>query len=134
MLFRSDDHVQKRYQVTLREFVPDGYALAACMREIGKRIRKFETQIETTGEAASEAPAAVVENADNAEVSAEAGEIAEEATEAPAVAAIDWARIESIVRELDTRLASMGPVNLDAIAEFEELEQRHAFQIGRAHV
>jgi len=57
---------------------------------------------------------------------------AQEAGEAQAPQ-IDWARIETIVRELDTRLASMGPVNLDAIAEFEELEQRHTFleqQIG----
>ena len=32
-----------------------------------------------------------------------------------------------MVRELDQRLDSMGPVNLDAIQEYDELEQRHAF-------
>jgi chromosome segregation protein len=127
-----DDHIQKRYQVTLREFVPDGYALATCMREIGKRVRKFETQTETGGEGVIEA----AEITDAAESGGEAGAgadgIEEEAGGTPALQ-IDWLRIETIVRELDTRLASMGPVNLDAIAEFEELEQRHNFleqQIG----
>jgi chromosome segregation protein len=40
---------------------------------------------------------------------------------------LDWLRIEVMVREIDQRLESMGPVNLEAIQEFEELEQRFAF-------
>ena len=40
---------------------------------------------------------------------------------------IDWARVEQLVSELDSRIDSMGPVNLDAIQEYDELEQRHAF-------
>jgi chromosome segregation protein len=40
---------------------------------------------------------------------------------------LDWLRIEVMVREIDQRLESMGPVNLEAIQEFEELEQRYAF-------
>jgi chromosome segregation protein len=121
-----DDHIQKRYQVALREFTPDGYALAACMREIGKRVRKFETQTDATGEATTDAAVA-------ADAVVETSSEVEEITEAPVSDTIDWLRIEAIVRELDTRLAGMGPVNLDAIAEFEELEQRHIFleqQIG----
>ena len=41
--------------------------------------------------------------------------------------AIDWDRIDAIVRELDQRIDSMGPVNLDAIQEYDELEERHNF-------
>jgi chromosome segregation protein len=41
--------------------------------------------------------------------------------------AIDWERIDAMVRELDQRIDSMGPVNLDAIQEYDELEERHAF-------
>ena len=40
---------------------------------------------------------------------------------------LDWDRIEALVRELDQRIDSMGPVNLDAIQEYDELEERHAF-------
>jgi chromosome segregation protein len=105
------EHIQKRYQVDLAEFTPDGYALGLCMREIGKRIRKFETQTETGTETAEPA---IEENTD--------APLEEEKADT-----INWVRIETIVQELDTRLAAMGPVNIDAIAEFEELEQRHTF-------
>jgi chromosome segregation protein len=40
---------------------------------------------------------------------------------------IPWGRIEQLVSELTSRLDSMGPVNIDAIQEFEELEQRYLF-------
>ncbi|MFZ5806686.1 MAG: chromosome segregation protein SMC [Verrucomicrobiota bacterium] len=39
----------------------------------------------------------------------------------------DWAQIETQVHELKEKLDRMGPVNLDAITEFEELEQRQKF-------
>ncbi|RYD32300.1 MAG: hypothetical protein EOP86_15990, partial [Verrucomicrobiaceae bacterium] len=39
----------------------------------------------------------------------------------------DWEFVETTVTELKQRLDSMGPVNLDAIQEYEELEERHNF-------
>jgi chromosome segregation protein len=39
----------------------------------------------------------------------------------------DWEFVEAIVADLKRRLDSMGPVNLDAIEEFDELEERHNF-------
>ena len=39
----------------------------------------------------------------------------------------DWANIEVEVRELKGRLASMGPVNLEAIGEYADLKERHDF-------
>lgn len=39
----------------------------------------------------------------------------------------DWEFVETTVGELKQRLDSMGPVNLDAIQEYEELEERHNF-------
>ena len=103
------DHIQKRYNVALSEFTPDSYALAACLRDIGKRGRKVETT--------------------NDDDEAPAPEVLEEAEETPVFTneGMDWGRVETLVRELDTRLASMGPVNMDAIAEYEELEQRNTF-------
>ncbi len=40
---------------------------------------------------------------------------------------VDWEFVEGAVSELRQRLDGMGPVNLDAIQEFEELEERHNF-------
>jgi len=39
----------------------------------------------------------------------------------------DWDFVTEVVAELRQKLESIGPVNLDAIQEFEELEQRHNF-------
>ncbi len=43
----------------------------------------------------------------------------------------DWEFVESIIGDLKRKLDSMGPVNLDAIAEFEELEERHGFLVSQ---
>ncbi len=102
------DHILKRYNVALNEFTPDSYALAACLREIGKRVRKVEVEGESDG---AEQPSEPIQS--------------DEPAEEPV--AFEWSRVETLVRELDTRLASMGPVNMDAIAEYEELEQRNTF-------
>jgi chromosome segregation protein len=42
-------------------------------------------------------------------------------------AATDWDAVGRQVSELQTRIDEMGPVNLVAIAEYEETEQRHQF-------
>jgi chromosome segregation protein len=39
----------------------------------------------------------------------------------------DWDAIQAEVAELRTKVDSMGPVNIEAITEYEELEQRHKF-------
>ena len=111
------DHILKRYNVALNEFTPDSYALAACLRDIGKRVRKVDANADSDNTAPEETPAPEPE----AESSAD--------SEAPVLSneSLDWGRVEVLVRELDTRLASMGPVNIDAIAEYEELEQRNSF-------
>ena len=40
---------------------------------------------------------------------------------------LDWAQVELEVAELREKLDRMGPVNVDAITEYEELEQRQTF-------
>ncbi|MEO5721347.1 MAG: chromosome segregation protein SMC, partial [Chthoniobacterales bacterium] len=44
-----------------------------------------------------------------------------------APAEVDAAQIESIIAELTRQLDNMGPVNLDAVHEYDELEERHTF-------
>ncbi|MFH1067597.1 MAG: chromosome segregation protein SMC, partial [bacterium] len=50
---------------------------------------------------------------------------APEVSETPATE--DWGAMEAEVTELRDKLERMGPVNLEAITEFEELEQRQKF-------
>ena len=39
----------------------------------------------------------------------------------------NWDRIEEMVADLTERIEAMGPVNLDAIQEYDELEQRQIY-------
>jgi chromosome segregation protein len=104
------EHMQRRHQVEIRDFQPDTYLLLTSLRELNK---KRKTTDDSAPEAAPEQPA--------------------ETPEAPVAAiaeteqSIDWNRIEELVRELDQRLDAMGPINIDAIQEYDELEQRHTF-------
>lgn len=43
----------------------------------------------------------------------------------------DWAAVEAEIAELRGKMERLGNVNLDAITELEELEQRHAFLTGQ---
>ena len=42
-------------------------------------------------------------------------------------AALDWARVETLVLSLREKLEGIGAVNVDAIAEYDALEERHQF-------
>ncbi len=41
----------------------------------------------------------------------------------------DWTFVEEVVKSLRAKLDAMGPVNMDAIAEYEELEERYNFNL-----
>ena len=107
------EHVTRRYQIDIREFQPDSYTLHCTLRDQAKRLKK------------------ALENTDGAEVleSAEptGEEVISEAIVDTAEQSIDWDRIEAVVKELEQRIDSMGPINLEAIQEYDELEQRHTF-------
>ena len=136
------DHVSRRYQIDIREFKSDTYSLFCTVREQTKKQKKA-----AAAAAAGEETEARDENAAAAPVDGEAPEIIADqetaveietpATEPVVEAAaevveeneqrIDWERIETLVREFDQRLESMGPINLEAIQEYDELEQRYNF-------
>lgn len=101
------NHVSQRYQTDLEAFEPDSYALLTALRERNKR------------KAASEGIDPASPDASPAEETAAPLPSPEEG--------IPWERIEELVAEMTERLDSMGPVNLEAIQEFEELEQRQLF-------
>jgi len=118
------EHVARRYSVNLDEFEPDSYTLL-------KTIKEHKIEGDNPG---SSLPVETVDVAG----SEQSPEMSPDLSEAPdwdaipqlvpaAETSIPWERIEGLVEELTTRIDSIGPVNLDAIQEFEELEQRHAF-------
>lgn len=106
------DHVSRRYTVDLSGFEPDIYALRATLKE---QKLKASDDVETVE------PAEVVEPAEPAE------ETPMEPIPATAEQSLPWDRIEEVVAEMTERIDSMGPVNLDAIQEFDELEERAKF-------
>jgi chromosome segregation protein len=97
------EHITQRYQIALADFQPDTYSLLIALRE---RKSKEVEQGDMSTEPAVETPAPAIE--DDRET-------------------IPWGRIEELVAELGGKLDSMGPVNIDAIQEYDELEQRYTF-------
>ncbi len=106
-------HVSHRYQTDLEAFEPDSYALYASFRDRNKRKPGSDTGDAPAAENATEDSAPAEPAAEEVPVFQEEG--------------INWERIEEIVAELTERVDSMGPVNLDAIQEYEELEERQTF-------
>ncbi len=103
------DHVSRRYQLDLAGFEPDRYGLWKAVASQKEKERR-----------------AAFPQGDG-EVSAEEGEEMGKASGGLIPAEIPWERIERVVAELTERADSMGPVNLDAIQEYDELEERYNF-------
>lgn len=108
-----EEHIRKRYQLEISDFERDTYSLRVAYRDAIKRQRSGGGSPAGEGEEVVREESAG-DSDSNDLLSAEAYEL-------------DWARVEVMVRDIDDRLQSMGPVNLDAIQEFEELEQRYQF-------
>jgi len=118
------ESTMERHQVDLAIFRPDAHGLIACINERkeaekkSRRKKTFEVQAAVDGEEILDETIAV-----EAENDAEEEIVLELAGEKNP----DWDFVEAIVADLKRRLDSMGPVNLDAIEEFDELEERYAF-------
>ena len=101
------EHVTRRYQLDLREFSRDHYGFQKTFRAQLKRRSRPET--------------ALLDGA------AQPPEIESEPAVAEATPDIDGPQLESIIAELTRQLDNMGPVNLDAVQEYDELEERYRF-------
>ncbi len=109
------NHVSHRYQTDLEAFEPDTYGLLCAFRDRNKRklaTDAAENSSEVPADPARDIPAAEPEPASHEDRPPDT---------------LDWDRIEEIVAELTERVESMGPVNLEAIQEYEELEERQTF-------
>jgi chromosome segregation protein len=100
------EHAMRRYQVDLRAFTTDTFAFQKTLSVIVKRREKSGEPADREGEAPAEPSAP--------QSPAPAQEIGE-------------ANLEQIIAELTRQLDNMGPVNLEAVHEYDELEERYRF-------
>jgi chromosome segregation protein len=133
------NQVQERYSFHIEAFEPDYHVLMVTIEEQKKNRSRGKKSAANAAENQT--------SADGAEASSEDPEVPEE-IEVPEVRAVsnrddevdiddvvipgeeaqpDWAFVMEVVYELRQKLEGIGPVNLDAIQEFEELEERHNF-------
>ncbi len=102
---------EDRHQITLATFEPDSHLLLATLTS---RKVKNDSGEEDQGGAASCDPTTPATQAESSEIPDTPGEP-------------DWSQVETLVQDLKRKIESMGPVNVDAIEEYDELEERHNF-------
>ena len=106
----------ERHQVELEFFRPDAHALICCINQ------RKETEKKGGRSKGAEAEVEKKQSEDGQEDLPPNKDLPLEGEDGP-----DWEYVEEIVAELKRRLDSMGPVNVDAIQEYDELEERHTF-------
>ena len=122
------ESTMERHQVDLAHFRPDAHILITCINDRkeaekkGRSRKILEVQSKVDGEEVADEEAEVIAKTHSDEEADEEAVIEILEGEGP-----DWEFVEAIVADLKRRLDSMGPVNLDAIEEFDELEERHNF-------
>jgi chromosome segregation protein len=131
------NQVQERYNFHISAFEPDYHALMLSIAEQKKSRSRGEKR--KASQEGSESPETGNEaEGDNAAVAEPPAEPAASTADEPLLeleqidlpgeeGQPDWDFVSGVVGDLRQKLESIGPVNLDAIQEFEELEERHNF-------
>jgi len=128
-----------RYRTELEFFEPDSHALLLAIEERKRngaaRLKSYadfeegESDESLAPPAAGEAVAIGETGSEESIVGAELVLNEENETELNDPAEPDWPFVEDVVSQLRTKLDSMGPVNIDAIEEFDELEEHFKFNV-----
>ncbi len=117
------EYVQRRYQIDIDQFQNDSYALLKTIETVRKtRARSPRPEDDGSPDDLAAVEAGLSAPVDTPEAAALATPLAN-----PAEQQVDWQFVENMVDELTQKLDAMGPVNLDAIQEYAELEERLAF-------
>jgi chromosome segregation protein len=98
------EHVMERYRIDLRAFQPDEPSHEKILHAQLKRLTK-----------------------DSVAAVADRGSEEEAEEPRPATAATATPDIENLIADLTRQLENMGPVNLEAVQEYDELEERYRF-------
>ena len=99
------ERVSRRYQINLRDFSSDQFAFEKTLRaQLKRRIDRSAGDVTNGSEAAADLPSRS-ENAIH----------------------LTDADLDKLIADLRTQLDNMGPVNLDAVHEYDELEERYKF-------
>ncbi|MBA3386580.1 MAG: hypothetical protein H0T95_08185 [Chthoniobacterales bacterium] len=126
------ERVTRRYQVDLREFARDQYGFQKTLRVQLKRRAVPDSAIagvgpEANGFQRSESSASSQHDAASGNLKGHAPEESGAPLESDALFEVEAAQLETIIADLTRQLDNMGPVNLDAVHEYDELEERHRF-------
>ena len=124
------DHIVRRYQIDLTAFNPDRSQLLEVVtahQEKKESESCSKTEACDTTLANSDTPVSQDKAQGDQETPVLESSIDQVSWNAP------WERIKQLVAELMQRVDAMGPVNIDAIAEYEELEERYKFLEQQNH-
>ncbi len=102
-----ETNTRERYQTELEHYEPDAHQLLGVIAH-QKKARGVDTE-----------PTAITSLDENGAPTTDFQDPSEP----------DWDFVEEIVGEMRSKLDAMGPVNLDAIAEYEELEEKYNFNL-----
>ncbi len=108
---------RSRYRTELEFFEPDSHALLLAIEERKKNGATRSRSPLPREESEDEEGSVEGENDDDAQME----------IEDPAEP--DWEFVEEVVTQLRNKLDSMGPINIDAIEEFDELEEHYKFNV-----
>ena len=114
--------IRQRYNVNLENFSPDSHKLL-CAIDDQKKARRTR---EKRKAARNDNSINDLEDAVSLDANNEAAPIETE-TQIHEEDQPDWSFVELVIDELKQKLDSMGPVNIDAIEEFESLQERYDF-------
>jgi len=124
------NQVQERYSFHISAFEPDYHALMLSISEQKTSRSRTEKRKATMSANEAETP---VDEAQQPQEPAAPEAVADETVDADVIeipgeeGQPDWEFVSEVVGELRQRLEGIGPVNLEAIQEFEELEERYNF-------
>lgn len=110
-----------RYRTELEFFEPDSHALLLAIEE-RKKNGASRSAHASSGDSDDDN-----DEDDSPALADSLAEANEEEAGIDDPAEPDWEFVEQVVSTLRTKLDSMGPVNIDAIEEFDELEEHYRF-------